>query len=330
MSRVPTVPRDDRMLVIFCGTQFPEAPRAIRGKLRRFADVEVCAEEDVDAAIGRADVLIPAMVRIHDRHLERARRLRLIQQFATGVEGVDLAGASARGIPVCNIPAGETGNASAVAEIALLHLVALLRRYREAAENVQRGWLGVPVGRGLAGKRVVVLGLGAVGTEVVRRLVAYDASVVCVSRRGQTDGLATARALGAQGYLPLEELAAALAGADALVICLRYSAEHANLVSRKELAAMNPRGVVVNVARGGLLDHDAICEALDSGHLVGAGLDVYWEEPPDARDRFFKHETSTTPHIGAVTEEVYGRMADVVADNLERLRSGAPLRYRVV
>ena len=128
------------------------------------------------------DVIVPLMSRVDAAMMERLRP-RLIQQFGVGLEGVDVAAARARGIEVANVSAADTGNADGVGEMAVLHLLALARRLREARQAVSQGKLGEPIGMPIAGARVVVLGLGAVGRAVVNRLAGFGAQIVGVGSR---------------------------------------------------------------------------------------------------------------------------------------------------
>jgi phosphoglycerate dehydrogenase-like enzyme len=316
------------MRILFCGKEFPGARVALRQCLSPADELLSCAAHEVLDAVQDVQVLIPAMTRVDAKILE-APDLRLVQQFATGVEGIDLVAAQERGIPVANIPAANTGNAQAVGEIVVLHLLALLRRLREAGEAVRRGELGIPVGRGLAGKRVVVLGLGAVAVEVLRRLRPFDADLVCVSRRSPELASPLLAELGVDSYYQLCDLNAALRDADALVICLRHGSDTTGLIGARELGHLSPNCVVVNVARGAIVDYAALRAGLDSGHIAGAGLDVYWNEPASPDDPLFDLNVSLTPHIGAVTEESYAKMAAVAAENIERIRDGRPILHRV-
>jgi phosphoglycerate dehydrogenase-like enzyme len=317
------------MKVLFCGEAFPEGRRALQRALAPSDTLVVCPEDAVAESLDGVDVVVPAMCRI-DESVLAAGNIRLIQQFATGVDGIDLAAAEARGIPVANIPAHSTGNAKAVAELAVMHLLLQQRRYHEAQETVARGELGVPVGNTLVGKRVVVLGLGAVGTEVLRRLLPFEVRAVVVSRRPESQAGPLLEEFPGVEYFSLDRLLDALAGADALMVCLRYGSEVQGLIGTTQLQAMSPGAVVVNVARGPLLDYAALGDALASGHLHGAGLDVFWQEPPDPADPLFARNVTVTPHVGGVTQESYQAMAAVAADNIARLAAGQPLRNRIV
>lgn len=311
------------MRITFVGETFPAARAALAGLL---PDDEIAAA--APDAIGPADVIVPAMGRVDAALMDRAEP-RLVQQFGVGLEGVDLAAAAARRIPVANVPAADTGNAAAVAEIAVLHLLALLRRSSEATAALRAGRLGEPVGRSLVGLGVVLVGLGAIGREIALRLAPFGVRLTGVGRRPPAEVGAAVRALPLAAYHRSAELKEALAGADVVVLAAALTPETRGMIGEAELAAMPPGGWLVNVARGALVDRAALLGALRSGHLAGAGLDVFAEEPVDPEDPLLAENVSATPHLGAVTRESYAAMARAVAANVERLRRGEPLRNLV-
>jgi phosphoglycerate dehydrogenase-like enzyme len=282
--------------ILFLSEHFPLAAELLT-ELLPGDEVVVSAPGEAPAA----DVLVPQMVSIDGPLLDRVRP-RMVLQFGVGLEGVDREAAAARGIPVDNIPAA---NAVAVAEIAVLHLLSLTRRTREGAESVAAGRLGSPVGPALAGRRIVVLGRGAIGTAVAACLRPFGAEIELVGSRRP------------------ERLPAALEGALALIVCCSLTPASRGLIATEALAAL-PRGAyLVNVARGAVVDYDALLAALRSGELAGAGLDVYWREPIDPADPLLAENVSLTPHVGGVSRESYREIAERFAEKVEALRSAA-------
>lgn len=312
------------MRILFLGKTFPESRKALRAHLPH-DEIGDCAADRVLDSASRADVLVPTMCRV-DAAVMDAVRPRLIHQFGVGLEGVDLAAAGERGIPVANVPAGVSGNAAATGELAMLLLLALARRLDGARAAVLSRGLGEPLGETLAGSTAVVLGVGAVGREAAARLRALGMRVVGVGRRL----LAQAPPAPLDGYRVVGDLREALREAAALVVSCPLTPETRGLVGAAELAAM-PRGAfVVNVSRGAVVDRDALLAALSSGHLGGAGLDVFWEEPIDPADPILRENVIATAHVGGVTRASYDAIARALADNVERLRRGEPLRNRAV
>lgn len=311
------------MLIAFLGETFPAAREVLR-ELLPDDEIRACAD---DGPPSRTDVLVPAMSRV-DGELMDAARPRLIQQFGAGLEAVDLDAALARGIPVANVPAAGTGNAASVAELCVLHLLALSRRLDEAREALRERRLGEPVGRSLAGLTATVLGLGAIGREVSLRLRPFGTRLIGVGRRPASE-LDPGVAGLVDAYHPVSELARALAQSDLVVVCTPLTPRTRGLIGAAELAALRPGGLLVNVGRGPLVDHDALVAALRDGRLAGAGLDVYWQEPVDPEDPVLRENVLATPHLGGVTEQAYRATARRFADNVERLRRGEPPRDRI-
>jgi phosphoglycerate dehydrogenase-like enzyme len=147
--------------------------------------------------------------------------------------------------------------------------------------------------------------------------------LIAVRRRPEQSGVA---ALGVERVFGPEGLHEALAQADYVVLCVNYDAASHNLIDRAALDSMKPGTFLINVARAGLVDLDALLAALESGRLAGAGLDVFWSEPPDPNHRIFTQNVIATPHVAGVTDASYDGIAHAVATNIERYANGeAPL-----
>lgn len=294
---------------------------ALRGALQTaFDDAGWSGVDIVDVSADvpvTVDVLCPQGGTI-DAALLDATTPRLVQQFGVGLSGVDLDAARERGIPVDNVSGAESGNATAVAEIALLHLLALLRRFETARRGVAGRRVGEPSGTTLAGRTVAVLGVGDIGAEVIVRLRAFGAEAVGIGRRARTETPRAAELLDDAHYHRTENLPAALSGCDDLVVCCPLTEATRGLVGADALAALGPRGHVVNVARGGIVDHDALLDALRGERLAGAGLDVTWTEPIDPADPLLAENVAVTPHVGGVTDQSYAGIATGFVASVER------------
>lgn len=249
-----------------------------------------------------------------------AHRLRWVQLQTMGYDPVE-----AHGIPpgVTVTTAGDAF-APAVAEHALALLLALVRQVHRAA-RAQRWDPSIAAGIGtLVDARIAVLGFGSIGREIAQRLRACGARVVAITRRGVPHPLA-------DEMHSVEELAAALAGADALIVAAPLTAGTRAIVGAATLAMLPPRAVVVNIARGGLVDHDALLAALRHGTIAGAGLDVTDPEPlPGEHPLWRRPDVIVTPHVagygGAVSPR---RLLERVERNLTLYRAGAPLENAV-
>jgi phosphoglycerate dehydrogenase-like enzyme len=310
------------MRILFCGDTFPDAPEYLREHLSaKYNDeILVCSDSDILSKLNEVDVVIPKMQRIGSREIE-AGQFRLIQQWGAGLEGIDLDSARRRGIYVSNVPA-TGGNAESVAEHAMLLILALLRDLPKAQSNVRSGVLGAPLGKMLAGRTVCLYGLGAIALPLAKRLQSFGVRLVGISR--DPTALKTAD-FGLTRCFSTEEQDQAFATTDILVLCMRYTEDMRGIIGARELAKL-PRGAyVINVARGGVIQGEALYSHLSSGHLAGAGLDVFWQEPLPTNDPILTlPNVIATPHIGGVTEASFGMIAEAVAANIERLRQGEP------
>jgi phosphoglycerate dehydrogenase-like enzyme len=252
-----------------------------------------------------------------DRTVMEAGRFAFIQTVGTGYEHIDLAAATELGIWVAHVPSSETGNAGSVAELAILLMMALARQLPAAQQGLREGRWAQPVGRALLGKTACIVGLGSVGLAVAERLRGFGMKLSATRRNFER---------GAPAYVhlyPESQLPQALSEADYAILCLRASGQNIRLFDAGMLAGMKPGAVLINVARGSLIDEDALEASIQSGHLRGAGLDVFWDEPADP-DRSLLHlpQVIATPHIAGVTDVNLARTFQALAENLQRYRKG--------
>jgi len=275
-----------------------------------------CGSGEVIDFAQRVEVLVPLIAPVTEEALA-SPRLRLVQQFGAGLDGVDVEAASRHGIYVANVPSGETANADSVAELAILLMLALARRWARAQENLRERRVGAPVGTTLMGKTATIVGFGGIGRALAKRLRAFGVRIVAVSRRGSSATTSEADRQFAVSALP-----EALREADFIVVATPLTDETRGLIGSAALACAKPGAFLINVARGPVVDREALLAALDSAKLAGAGLDVFWEEPPDPLDPLFALEVVATPHIGGATERSLQEIARAVAANVERLRRG--------
>lgn len=289
--------------------------------------VACCSEAEVLAEVGAADVIVPARAPITATVLAAALRCRLLQQMGAGVDQVDLAAAAARGIPVANVPANASGMAETVAEMAVFHIVGLLRGYPRLADAVRRGdWHGASLSPSVWDCTVGLVGLGAIGQAVARLLRPFGCRLLGVKRRPDDD---LRRVLDLAWLGGPEALPELLGQADVVVLCLPLTPETRGLIGAAELSQMRPGSYLVNVARGPVVDEAALVAALASGHLAGAGLDVFWDEPANPAHPMFQYPVVVTPHVAGHSTSVLRRSSAVVAENIRRLLAGEPMLHRV-
>lgn len=314
------------MRILFCGDCFPASHSLLKERLPSGEDeIVACNGISLRKALASCDVVIPMMT-ILDETLLEAGRFRLVQQWGSGLEGVDLDAARARNIWVANVPS-RGSNADSVAEHALLLILALLRQLPAAQTNVRAGILGAPLGRALAGRTVCLYGLGATARSLTPRLRAFGARLIGITRDTNAAKIAD---FALDKCFCSNERDAALAQADVLVLCVRLGAHTRGLIDSQALAALPAGAFLVNTARGGLVDYRALYGALVTGRLAGAGLDVFWTEPFSPNDPLLQlPNVIATPHVAGVTDRSYAEIADAVACNIERLRRGEPPLNRV-
>ena len=302
---------------------FRAAISAIENEWLTVAVVDETDKQTFAREIHDADVLLHVLERVTAATIEQAPRLRLIQKLGVGVDTIDLEAARARGIAVCNMPGANT---RAVAELALLLMLATLRRLCELDRQTRtgRGWtldaeLVDSLGE-LGGRTVGLVGFGAVGRCLAPMLQGIGAHVIYTSRT-EADG-APARFVA---------LPALLSDADVVSLHVPLTQQTKAMIDDRAINSMKPGAVLVNTARGGLVDYDALYRALAGGRLRGAGLDVFESEPVNPAHPLFQlPNVFVTPHVAWFTSETLQRGLSIFLENCRRLLHGNTLLHRVV
>ncbi len=257
-----------------------------------------------------AEGLIAGTEALDAEILAAAAALRAISRCGAGLDNVDLDAAAARGIRVRNTPGPP---AEAVAELALAGILALLRRLGEADRDLRAGRWRKPMGRLLRGKTVGIIGLGRVGKRLVELLQPFDTPIVASDP-------APDAAFAARHQVRWVELERLLAEADVISLHPGAAPGSPPLLGRERLERIRPGAVLINTARGGLVDEAALYDLLAAGKLAGAYLDVFADEPYDGALRELP-QVLLSPHIGSYAAEARARMeAEAVANLLEALR----------
>lgn len=284
-----------------------------------------CPPDGIAEHAAGADVICPLGARL-DAPTMRAGTFGLVQQFGVGLDGVDVPAATELGVWVARVPGDAGGNADSVAELAVLHLLALARRFDESRAALAEGrWAARPAGLSLLEATVLIVGLGAIGTAVARRLAPFGPRLLAVRGRPARGGPPEIADVAGPDRLP--EL---LGQADAVICCAELHAGTAGLFGEAEFAAMKPGALFVNVARGGLVDEAALLAALDSGQVGGAGLDVFAREPADPDGPLPRHpRVLATPHVGWLTGLMFARTSEVFAASLRAWAAGERPRWAV-
>jgi lactate dehydrogenase-like 2-hydroxyacid dehydrogenase len=254
--------------------------------------------------------------------MDRLPKLGAIVCYGTGYDGIDLKAAASRGIAVGNSPGA---NASSVADIAVTLMLAAVRRLVVADGYVRSGdWASAkpsPMMRaqlGMRGRKVGIYGMGAIGSKIAARAAAFEAEVGYFSRSRHD-----------VPYSHFPSLEALADWCSVLVIAVRAGAETQHAVNADILKRLGTDGYVVNIARGSVVNQDALVAALKDGTIAGAGLDVYEKEPQRPGELTSLPNVVLTPHIGGHTLESHRAMQDCVIANLAAYFAGKPLPYAV-
>ncbi len=286
--------REKAELAIWPGPGAPPA-EVLRREAARAAGLVVLLTDRVDAAL-----------------IAAAPALRVVSSCSVGVDHVDLAAATARGIPVGNTPGVLT---ETTADLAFALLLAAARRIAEADRFVRAGeWTAerawdpaLLLGRDVAGATLGLVGFGAIGAAVARRAHGFGMRVLAWSRSGRS----------APGVEVVRELPELLGQSDFVSVHVARAPETLGLVGPRELAQMKPGAILVNTARGGIVDESALVAALASGRLAAAALDVFEREPlPPESPLLRAPNLVLAPHIGSASRATRARMAELCVANL--------------
>ena len=291
------------------------------------ADVPL-GSDALAAAMGEYDVLCPTVSdRIDAAVIGGGERVKLIANYGVGFEHIAVEAAKARGIAVTNTPGVLT---DATADIALTLILMAARRAGEGERELRAGrWTGWRpthlLGASLTGKVLGLIGFGRIGIATARR--AHHGFGMKIAYYGRREALPdVARELDAKFYPELRDL---LAASDFVSLHTPGGAETANLIDAEALAAMKPGSYLINTARGGVVDHAALAEALRSGRLAGAGLDVYPAEPKVPDELLGLENVVLLPHLGSATRETRVAMGERALANVIAWAEGRPLPDRI-
>lgn len=275
----------------------------------RTEDAQEMAERGKDA-----DVIVIANQPLRKNVLEKCEKLKFLSVAFTGVDHVDLAYCKERGIAVSNAAGYST---HAVAELAFGLAISVLR-YIPACDNACRkeGTKAGMIGTELFGKTFGVVGTGAIGCEVAKIAKAFGCEVLAYSRTKRP----AVEEMGVS-YVSLEEL---LEKSDIVSLHVPLSAQTEGMIGKEQIALMKPNAILINTARGGVVDSSALAEALNAEKIAGAGMDVFETEPPIAAGHPLltaKH-TVVTPHVAFASQEALFTRAQIVFDNILKYEDG--------
>ena len=274
----------------------PEALALLRG-----ADVQVLNAVDMaeqKAEIADADAMIIRIAKVTAEAIDAAEQLKVIGRTGVGFDSIDVAAATARGIPVVLTPGASSRS---VAEHTVAMLYALSKNLVERHNEQMKGNYGIRsknVTFDLLGKTILVMGLGAIGSEVAKLCKANGLRVI-----GCTSSL-TEEKVTALGIEPVRDFRTVLSECDFLTLHMPLTDSTRGMIGADEISRMKPTAMIVNCARGGIVDENALAAALNEGRLAGAGIDCFEHDPPAADDPLLNaRNVIASPHSAALTKE---------------------------
>lgn len=284
-------------------------------RLNLARDEFLAALPDYDALIVRSQVKVDAEA------FAVGTRLKVVGRAGVGVDNIDVAAATAAGVAVVNAP---TANTLAAAEHTLALILALTRRVAAADASVRRGeWRRADfLGTELAGKTLGIVGLGRVGLAVADRARAFGMALI------GSDPITRPDVAAAHG-VELMDLDEVIVAADILTLHVPLAAATRGMFDAARLALLKPGAMIVNVARGGIVDEAALADALASGQVGGAAIDVFEHEPVRDSPLLGAPNTVLTPHLGASTVEAQDRASLEVVEGVLDVLAGRPATYQV-
>jgi D-3-phosphoglycerate dehydrogenase / 2-oxoglutarate reductase len=305
-----------------------------RTLLRERDDIEIVEFPNMISA-GDFEVMLREQAPVHgvalggtrfgEPELDASRDMKVVTRIGVGYDAVDVPALSRRKIPL--MVAG-TANSPSVAEQALFMMLTLAKRAVEMHSIVKDGNWGYRLGMlpyDLFGKTVLIVGFGRIGTRTAKRCLAMEMNVLVY------DPYKSADEIKAAGCEPVADLDAALPRADFVSIHCPKTSETIAMFNAARLERMKPTAYLINTARGGIIDEPALYEALVSGRLAGAGLDVFEQEPPPAGHSLFElPNVIMAPHVAGVTREAVDRMSEQTARNILSALDGNPIRQNVI
>lgn len=258
--------------------------------------------------------------------VDAATDARLWQVLGTGLDHFDLEYWRSKRMPVANAPGPFS--AVALAECAMMFILMLTRRYNEAVANLKQLKMYKPMADELIGRRLGMIGFGASAIELAKRAKGFGFKMSAIDIRDISDAEKQEYGLDFTGYPA--DVDKVIAESDIVSLHLHLTKETRHTIDARRLALFKPTAYLINVARGALVDEDALLKALQEGKLAGAGIDVFSKEPPDVNAPIFHMpNVITTPHIAGITDGTSRKRAGCAATNADRIAAGLEPLYRV-
>ena len=297
------------MKVLVCDSISPRAVERMRNAgLEVDVQDSITPEELLEAIASYDAMVVRSRTKVRKPVIDRATNLKVVVRGGVGVDNIDVAYAEAKGVRIMNTPGAST---QAVAELTIAYLFALARPIVQATESMRAGaWEKSKFsGIELAGKVLGIVGMGRIGAAVAQRAAALGMLVLGYDNR----------TVGAEPFMHMVELDELYAKADFISLHLPLTESSKHMLNAEIFAKMKKGVRIVDCARGGVIDEDALYDAIVAGQVAGAALDVFESEPLTDRRLFELPQVIGSPHIGAGTKEATARIGDEVADLLIRV-----------
>jgi D-3-phosphoglycerate dehydrogenase len=319
------------MKILVTATSFKaDSPGSALGQLRQFAAKhsgeiifnpfgKPLSEDELIPLLKGCDGYIAGLDFVTRKAIEAGDALKVISRYGAGVDRVDLEAAKAKGIVVCNTPGA---NAQAVADLTLALILCVARKVPLLDRKTREGQWVRSTGIELYGKTIGILGLGAVGKGVARRAQGFSMQVLAYDPCIDTN-------YAKNNDITVSDFDSLIKAADVICLHLPLTSETRHILSAGVMGKMKKGAIIINTARGGLIDEQAAYELLQSGQLGGLGLDVYEEEPPKQSPLFGFDTVVLTPHTASHTAEATANMAAMAVQNLIDVLSGKPCAYAI-
>jgi D-3-phosphoglycerate dehydrogenase len=315
------------MKILVTATSFkPDSESPAMNKLRSFADSLIfnpsgkpLSEDELIPLIDGCSGCIAGLDNFTAKVIENASELKVISRYGIGVDRVNISAAKAKNIVVCNTPGT---NSQAVADLTFALILCTARKVSFLDQKTREGQWPRSTGIDLYGKTIGILGLGAIGKAVARRASGFSMKIIAY------DPFINKEYAKSNGIVPAD-FETVTREADFLCLHLPLTDQTKHIISKDVMNAMKKNAIIINTARGGLIDESAAYELLASGHLGGLGLDVYETEPPQKSPLFQLENVVLTPHTASHTFEATAAMAEMSVQNLIDVLSGKDCPFTV-
>ncbi|WP_337019959.1 2-hydroxyacid dehydrogenase [Oceanobacillus massiliensis] len=276
------------------------------------------AKEQLKREVADVDVIVVAVVKIDSEIIDAAPNLKYIMKFGSGFDNIDHIYAREKGIPVTNVPGQNT---EAVADYAFGLMITAARHITRKDREIKSSHWELSMGHEIFNKRLGIIGFGNIGKAIARRAAGFNMEINAYGNHKDYDAATSLNV----NFMELDEL---FQTSDLIIICTNLNETNRKMVNPDTLKLMKPTAILINISRGGLIDEEALTEALENNRIGAAGLDVFAEEPTKSELAGLPNVIAT-PHIGGATYEAITRIGDVAFENLKRFSEGMELKHLV-